>query len=338
MMVASILDHALRRAGRPVTDATGDILTAGLNNLSFILTTLSNDGVNLWAMEKVVIGLVQNVNLYTLPDTMDVTNVLYRVIANASGGTATSSTGTASNAFDSDINTYCTQTAPNGYIQYAFSSPSNVNTIGILPYGDQTLTLVWEYSSDGVNWTQAAAWEKADYTDKKWVCADIPIVNTSYFRVRETGNGTINVRAVTMAFSNNETPLGRVNIDMYTGLNNKSSPARQPLQFWFDRQINAPVLTLWPVPSYSFDQLAVYKTRTLNGPLTLRDTLDIPQRWYDAIVYELSMKMLLEIPGADLSRIDTLSKLADVARSFAVAEERDASPVTLQVDIGVYTR
>jgi hypothetical protein len=70
----------------------------------------------------------------------------------------------------------------------------------------------------------------------------------------------------------------------------------------------------------------------------LTDELEVPQRWYEAVVMNLAHRMSLELPMVQLDRIQYLEKMAAVALDQAEQEERDRSPIYYAPNISVYTR
>jgi hypothetical protein len=339
--VATLIEHAFRRAGLSPAQQTVDALNAARENLYFYLSALSNDGVNLWTIEKKVIGMTANQTYFELGvGTLDVRNVLFRNITLASGGTAASSAGgTAANAFDGSLSAACTQASANGNISYNFGTQVTIANIGFQPNGQQTYTLVWEYSDDGSTWTEFYSNAKTTYDANTWYYWDINAAPTAqYFRVRETGNGILNVLQVCFNQIVNEIPLGRINIDQYTNLVNKTFDSTFTNQYWFDRQASNPRIWVWPIPSYDFSQFVVWKTRQIQDVGSLTNTLELPDRWIDAVVTALASRLLMEIPGADWQRYEILKREADAATYRAQQEERDDSPIMISPVISCYTR
>jgi hypothetical protein len=70
----------------------------------------------------------------------------------------------------------------------------------------------------------------------------------------------------------------------------------------------------------------------------LTDELEVPQRWYEAVVFMLAHRMSLELPQVGMDRVGYLEKMADRYYSEAEAEERDKSPIYFAPNISVYTR
>ena len=71
---------------------------------------------------------------------------------------------------------------------------------------------------------------------------------------------------------------------------------------------------------------------------TMTQEIEVPQRWYEAIVAMLAAKMALEILEVDAGMISMLDAKAERALYVAQAEERDNSPMMIAPNIAVYTR
>jgi hypothetical protein len=71
---------------------------------------------------------------------------------------------------------------------------------------------------------------------------------------------------------------------------------------------------------------------------TLQQELEIPQRWYDAIVMKLASRLALEIDIVDPSMIQLLTPLAADSLRIAWDGDNDGSSTTIQPMIGYYTK
>lgn len=334
IQVSDILEDAIKACGVSTSEMTPEIYDTAQKNLYFYLSALANDGIQLWTIQKYIIGLVTGQNTYDMDaGTVDVLNAVYRTVTTPSNGTAASSAGgSADLAFDGDITTWCTQTSTNGNISYDFGSGTDSTPIqfGILPHGDATYNLVYEYSDDDITYTTAYAPGSKDYTDLLWVINEVDISSAhQYWRVRETGGATLDVREVMFGAAPNDTSIARISNDVYANLVNKFQVATQVLQYWLNRQSVVPKLVMWPVPQDCLQQVVTYRRRQIQDVGTLTNTLEIPERWCDAIVSGLAPRLLMRIPNADLTRYGTLKELAEAAWARASAEEMDRTPVDI---------
>jgi hypothetical protein len=69
----------------------------------------------------------------------------------------------------------------------------------------------------------------------------------------------------------------------------------------------------------------------------LTNELEVPQRWYEAVVMMLSHRMSLELPNVPLGRVTYLENQAEKYLFIAEQEERDKSPMYFAPNISVYT-
>lgn len=338
--VATMIEHAFRRAGVSPAEQTTDALIAARQSLYFYLSALANDGVNLWTIEKVVLGTIPNkINYQIGTGTIDLKNCFRRTLYLPSGGVATSSAGgVAANAFNQSLTGACTQTSPNGNIAYQYTTPTMNTTVGFMPNSNQTLNPVFEASNDGATWKLLASTVTTAFTANNWYYFHVPLPNNyTYYRIRETSGGTMDMLNVVFALPSTEILLGRISLDQYSNLTDKNFSSTDANQYWFNRKVDNPEINIWPTYSTAFSQLTAYRTRQIQDVGTSINTLEIPQRWIEAGVNELSVRLLLEQPKADQQRYNILRAEADKATFRAQQEERDNSPIFFTPSIGVYT-
>lgn len=337
--VVDLIEMAGRRCGILPGRLSAEEVLDSRSELSMMLNALVQEGTPLWTVNKQIYGLNINQNLLQFtPDTVDLQNVLYRFNNLPSGGIPAASTGNAANAFDQNLTTACTQTAPNGNISYNFTTPTTIVTVGMLMNSTKTLNPIYEYSVDGITWITSipAASAPSSFTQGQWYWQDVSFPQTAqYYRVRETSGGTLDAIEMVFGTSANEIILSRLNKDDYQNLPFKNQTGR-PLQYWFDRQI-IPQAWVWPASMYSFNSIVVWRRRVLQDVGTFTDTLEFPDRWLDTVVFSLASRMIYILPGADLSRAPMLEQKAAMARQLAWTEERDNSPLFYSPMISGYT-
>jgi hypothetical protein len=346
IQVQTLIDHGARRCGKLAEELTSEQLLSARESLYFLLSNLINIGIQYWAIDKKVYGLQANNYVYKLPiGGNDVLQALYRRMnrptPNSTGGYASSAGGIVGNAFDSNIDTLCTQTSANGNISvdYGTSNPVYVGSIGVLPGVSGSFNAVFEYSVDGITWSTLLAPGVTTWVNNEWLWYDIEAGQTvQYYRIRETGGNTLVLRELYFGNNSTEITMARLNRDDYTNLPNKNFTANQPFQFWFNRTIPQSEIYLWPVPSDPFVQMTVWYSRQIMDVGDLYGELEVPQRWFEAVVFMLAHRMSLELPGVDAARIQYLDGQADKYLGLAEAEERDRSPIFLAPNISVYSR
>jgi len=312
-----VVDHAFRRCRMPPQGVSAEQLQVAQENLYLILSDLANRGIQLWCIDKLILPLYENMAQVPVPvGTVDLLNTNLRTIQYLSGTTATTSTTSS----------------------VLFSTASTVTTVGIL-WSAASQPFVIEYSADGSAWTTIETVANPSLVAGEWVWTDIDgSVTALYWRVRVT-TGTLGATTVNFGNTPNEIVMARLNRDSYNNLPNKTFQGR-PLQFWLDRQLNQPFMYVWPVPSeeYTIAQITTYIKRYIMDVGSLTQEIEVPQRWFNAIVYLLAAALAEELPTVDPTLIQILDQKAMRALNQAEMEERDNSPIYFTPNIGVYTR
>lgn len=343
--VQNFIDQGARLAGKLAEELTVEQVQAAKQALFFTLSNLINQGINYWAIQKKVYGLQPDQYEYQLPlGGVDVLNALYRRLnrptPNGTGGYFASS-GITGLAFDNNVLTADTQTAPNGYIgvNYGLYNPIYAGSIGILPATSGPFHILLEWSNDGVTWNLLLDTGVTTWVSGQWLWYDIdPGVTAQYYRMRETGGGTLSVAEFYVGNNSTEVTMARLNRDDYTNLPNKNFTANQPYQYWFNRTIPQATITLWPTPSDPFVQMTIWYSRQIMDVGDLNGQLEIPQRWNQAIQFMLAHQMSMILPAVEIPRIQYLEGQAEKYFIMAENEERDKSPIYFSPNISVYTR
>lgn len=344
-----LIDSAVRRCNKLAEEVTSEIQLALKQDLFFLLTNLVNRGIQMWTISKLVLGMIPEGATYAMPlGTIEVLNVLYRIPLTVSGSPIASS-GTASNAFDQNVTTTC-DAGVNGWIGTDFGSGNTqyVTSIGFMPNGTRTLSLVLEYSQDTVTWVamppassmlSSLPTAATSYVDGGWTFWDLdPGVAARAYRVRETAGGDLNVREILMMGGENEIPIYRLNRDDYANLPNKHLLLTTPPQAYVQRTLNSQNVTVWGVPQNAFYQLVFWYHRQLQDVGSLSNQIEVPQRWYKAIRDQLAVDASFQLKDVDPQRTQFLQALAKESIIEAEAEERDKSPIMFTPAIQYYTR
>lgn len=344
--VQTLIDHGARRCGKLAEELTNEQVLSAKQSLYFLLSNLINIGIQYWAIDKIVLGTKPDQQNYLLPvGSNDALNVLYRTMDRPVGSYSTSAGGVVANVYDGNVDTYCQQTSANGNISvnYGTANPIYAGSIGFLPYiaggGSSTWSIALEYSVDGTTWLTLDDLGSVAVTDNVWVWTDIdPGQNVIYYRIRAYSGTTLALREFYVGNNARLIQMSRLNRDDFTNIPNQNFTANQPYQFWFNRTIPQPQMSLWPVPSDAFVQIVVWYSRQIQDVGSMTDELEIPQRWYEAVQMMLSHRMSLELPAVPLDRIQYLEGQAEKYLALAESEERDRSPIYLAPNIAVYTR
>ena len=312
-----VIDNAIRRCKLTAQQITAEHIDIANDQLYLFLSDLANQGAPLWCIEKQIYPLYDGVGDITMTDgTVDILNSNFRWLQQVTG-----------------IN-YDTST----YREVDFTDDIFVANVGIL-WSAAAVPIVLERSDDGVVWDEIQS-ETPTASAGEWTWYDLDSsVAARYFRVRAT-SGTLGFSQIYLANTPTEIPLARMNRDDYTNLPNKAFQSNRPLQYWFDRQVNNPIMHMWPVPNLAATvcQIVVWRQRYIMDVGTMTQDVEVPQRWLEAIVSGLAAKMALELVEVDVSLVPILDQKAAIALNIAQMEERDNSPMMIAPNISPYTR
>lgn len=311
-----VIDHAYRRCRVTAQRVTAELQGIATDALYLLLSELSSVKTPSWCIEKVILPFYEGQPNVTLPlGTVEVLNANYRYLQAVSGSNIVTAT------------TY----------QVNFASTTVVSTVGI-EWGGNAVPLSFSVSNDGSTWTVV------DTVTPSAVAGEItwfdifPALAYAYFKITAT-SGVLSYLTITLGNTPNEIPFGVLNRDSYVAQANQIFAGR-PTTYWFQRDINQPVMHLWPAPNQAAEvaQLIVWRHRHIMDVGTLQQELEIPQRWYEAIVSKLASKLAMETDAVDMNLIPMLDAKAEVALRAAWDGDNDGSPTTITPNIGVYTR
>lgn len=314
---AVVIDHAVRRIGKSPSILTPELLDTCRNNLYLILTSMINRGANLWCIDRQLIPLYANQASYTLPaGTIDVLNAQYRTPVDLWAG--------------------ATQTQSTANWKAQFSSGQAISTVGILFGNSGAYNLILEYSSDGLSWSTASAIGATTEVSGAWKWYDIdPAFSALYFRVRETVSGLVNFTKIILASSNYESPMERFSRDTYESQPNKNSPG-QPLNYLYDKQLT-PVMTFWPVPNDTNSLVSVKRQRQVQDVGTMSQKIEVPERWFEAVIWMLAKNLAFEFEGVDDARLARCIAMSEKYLTEAENGEVDSAPIFIAPNIRAYT-
>ena len=312
-----VIDNAIRRCKLTAQQITAEHIDIANDQLYLFLSDLANQGAPLWCIEKQIYPLYDGVGDITMTDgTVDILNSNFRWLQEVTG---------------TNVDTSTTRTV-------TFTTDTFVANVGIY-WTAAAVPIALERSDDNVTWTTIQT-ETPTASAGEWTWFDLDSsVAAQYFRVSAT-SGTLSFSQIYLANTPTEIPLARMNRDDYTNLPNKAFQSNRPLQFWFDRQVNNPIMHMWPVPNAAATvcQIVVWRQRYIMDVGTMTQDIEVPQRWLEAIVSGLAAKMALELVEVDVNLIPILDQKAAISLNIAQMEERDNSPMMIAPNISPYTR
>lgn len=321
--VTTLIEHAFRRCGKLASTISAELQLSARENLYFLLSDLANRGLSLWCVQKYVLGVNAYQSSFTLPPgVVDVNNVLYRTKTDLTGSTISGA----------------------GWQGLDLTTPAIAHTVSISFTTASAVTLVLEYSDDALNWLNGATFPVAQSVAAGvLLCVDpSAYVSARYWRVRDTSGTLPTVSTLVLSSDPFEVPMAKMSGDDYQSLPNKTlsvASGSKSLQYWFDKQI-PPRLVIWPMSQVSTDQIVVWSQRHIQDVGALTNTLDVPQRWLDSIIWTLACRCAVELPAGELpsGRYELLANEADKHLQLAEAGESDGAPIRLSPNIRGYSR
>lgn len=284
--------------------------------LYLILSAMANRGIQLWCIDKEILPLYEAISEVPLPvGTVDILNANFRTLTELTG----------------------TETSNSTTVSVDFGEDTQVTNVGVL-FSGASVGYTVQTSSNGTNWTTVLTVANPNLTSGQWNWVDLQgTLAQQYCRV--VGSGTLNQADVFFGNTPTEIPIARINRDDYSNLPNKTSQGR-PLQYWLNRQREYPIMNVWQVPNgdFTFAQIVCYIKRYIMDVGTMTQEIEVPQRWYDAIVYCLAAKLAEELPSVDPQMLPILDQKMLRALKEAEDEERDNSPIYFTPNIAIYTR
>ncbi len=272
-------------------------LESARRSINLLLLEWMNKTTNLWTLQSEFLSLNEFQIKYSLEKyVLDITELNLRTSnRELSGSPASSNGGIALNAFNGDNTTACTQDAADGNISYDYGvgNTQKITFIGVTSNDDTEYSLAIEYSLDNVNWENLKTIPKQLYKKGKLVWFDITApVNAQAYRIQETGRATLNIQEI--YFNNNvlDTVMSGVSRDEYLQMPQKNITGR-PSIFYFDRTIT-PSLYIWPAPTQYYNAIDYSYKKAMQDVGLYTNTLEIPARFYPALVAGLSFKLALK--------------------------------------------
>ena len=312
-----VVDHAFRRCRLPAQSITSEMHSYALDSLYLMLSELANIKTPSWCIEKMVLPMYQNQPIVTLPPgTVEVLNLNYRTLQIVTGANTT---------------------AGNLY-QVNFTTTTVVDTVGI-QWSGASVPLYFQVSTNGSTWTTVGSYDDTNVAGEiSWndISGAIPY---QYFRIyTQNPNDVFNYTAIELGNLPQEIPLGQLNRDNYVNQSNKVFPGR-PSSYYFQRDLPEPVVYLWPAPFSAAEQaqLVLWRHRQIMDTQNLRQEVEVPQRWLEAIIDGLSARVAAETPQVDLQVMAVREQKAAMSLQRAWDGDNDGSPIQINPGIGVYT-
>ena len=310
-----VVDHAFRRCRLPAQGITAEMQQYALESLYAFLSSLANPKPPSWCIERQIYPLYEGVNQVQLDKgTIEVLNANLRTLQEV--------TGTVTQ----------TLTSYGVYI----AGGAAVSTVGV-KWSGTGVALSLQTSTDGISWTTLRTTD-AGAAVGEWEWWDLsPVATRDYYRL--VSSSPISVSQVFLGNMPQEIPMGSLNRDTYAAQSNKVYQGR-PLTYWFQRTEPAPVLNIWPAPNATAErhQVVVWRHRQIMDTQNLRQDVEVPPRWLEAIINGLAARVAAETPAVDANLVPVLEQRAAMSLQAAWDGDTDGSPTFIQPSIGMYTK
>lgn len=309
-----VLEKAVRRCGLLPAVLTPEYVASSNESLFMLLLSLANRGLNLWCIEKSLMGMTVGQVTYDLPvGTLDVLNVLHATPSRLTGTDSSAST----------------------WYKTALTTANTVTRYGVKFSTLPTGSFQFQVSNDDTNWTTVQTVTEFPSAGV-WGWYDVdPKISGIYFRVYSATLGV--VEDLYLAENVREIVVSQFNRDDYANQPNKTFSSNMVTNFYFQKLID-PLITVWPVPSDDSRHLVVFRHRQVQDVGTLTEELEIPSRWIEAITWHLSARLAFELPGVEPTRRQEVVAMANTMTIEVEAGETDAAPIYFAPNIRGYTR
>lgn len=336
-----IVDHAHRRCKLIPQQISGEMIATALRLLWMKMVKLNERGIALWVIDTQLLGLNLGLgDITTSVGDIALLNSNLRQISRISGSPTTGAGGSPGNAYDQDLTTACTNSAPNGNIDITFDVTSVLTQVGFLPAvsGTWSYTLQWY---DGTAWHVFATVTNQVITANRWQWYDLDgVPAATAFRLQATGGTTLSVFEINCGNNPSDIPMAPIARDTWTQLPNKPSQGRPTLYYW-DRRITTPIMHIWqtPAPEFTLNYLLVnYVQRQLQDVGTMDQQIELPDRWYLPIIADLAREVGAEAKEVPPDLVAVLDARADLLLTEAWNGESNGAPVHMIPNYGIYTR
>jgi hypothetical protein len=126
--------------------------------------------------------------------------------------------------------------------------------------------------------------------------------------------------------------ITRISMPTYATIPNKLTQGR-PIQMWIDRRVDAPKVTVWPVPDRGTEMAPFYilrywRMRRIQDAGTGVNTADINARFLPALVAGLAFHIAMKVPEL-MPRVDMLKMAYEETYRMASDEDREKAPIRL---------
>lgn len=351
-----VIDHAARRAGFLPQKIAGESQITARDTLFTLLSELVTAGMPLWTRTFGLVGIqIGSPEAAAAPGTLDILHCYWRILNPWRGQATLTDNSGGSVLFAGAPNADVSVPGPNPFVQVNFTSPTELDTIGVLLGGSTPITVALDVlgSNDGISFAVVQTLPSAVYVPGAWTYFDLdPSLTYQYIRLRYNATGPWLLNQLNFGLANGQDiEAGPLSIDDYYNLPNKQFQADRVVSAYTDRKLTVPVMKLWPTPSttaFYNGTMSVLGRRYIQDPGAFSNSLEVPPRFLEAVIWRLASRLVDELPAdardpaislqERMARTDRCEKMAARSEQLAWGEERTRGPIRLMPSIAPYTR
>lgn len=324
---SKLLEKAIRRCGLNPASLTSETVTTAKEDLFMLLLSLSNKGLNLWTVDTQIVALEPFRATYVLPiGTQDILNAML-----CTPQLVECALASVKNTEVSAVFTNPEQKVTRFGIR--FTEP--VKSVTLVSLEDDLTTVLGTQTFSQMNGPMVPNQLYWYDTDPSMIGPYLtfvfdPVVDPQLLPPEifdtlflDQGCSEINI-----------TPFNR---DDYSSQPRKTFSSSTVTNYWFEKLVN-PQFTLWPVPNTETKCIKIWRYRQIQDVGELTEELELPARWYEAICWQLALRLAFEVPGVDPGRLQAVQQVASGMVIEVEAGETDDAPTYFAPRIGVYTR
>lgn len=336
---------AYRRLGIRNSTVTSEDFANARTELNLILSHWVNKNTNLFTIEQNLLPLYPGQSSYLLPTaTVDVRECALLNAQRQIGGTPSASSGNAANAFDGDPLTACTQTAPNGFIEYDFGvsinppttlGPQVIQYVGITTPENIYLSLEVQYAIAPGVWQTIYTIPPQTFLALQPTWFVLPYQRyAEYWRIVETGGATINISELYFNIGVNSKIMQPTPREVYftypvqqasfTGGGNVTGVTGGGASTYWVNRVGAAVINLYSTADDAYNFLLFNRVRQIQDVGTMVEGQDAPQRFFQAMVYELANVLAYQKSVQPQALVNNLNGVAAETYIQAAKEDKDS--------------
>ena len=127
--------------------------------------------------------------------------------------------------------------------------------------------------------------------------------------------------------NNYEIPINFESRDDYFNLPDKTSQG-EPVQSYFSRQETTGLMYIWPPPATAKTAINFSYERPIQIIENASDTIDIPEYWYEALIYNLAKRLIPKF-GCTVTRAQILNGMAQEFLDIALDFDSEMYPIRM---------